>query len=159
MAIKEEGAVANPLKVEFLFDFGSPNAYLAERVIPQIERRTGAKFDYDRPIAGLAAVDAHTLRLRTTAVDYTLLERLASLPAMAVAREAIEAAGADVMTRPAGSGPYVLKEWRKGSRIVLEANPHYRTFAFPASADPAHREQTTQAISRLFLRAQGNHRL
>ena len=27
------------------------------------------------------------------------------------------------------------------------------------SADPAHREQTTQAISRLFLRAQGNHRL
>jgi glutamyl-tRNA reductase len=27
------------------------------------------------------------------------------------------------------------------------------------SADPAHREQTTQAISRLFLRTQGNHRL
>jgi len=33
-------------KVEFHFDFGSPNAYLAHRVIPQIERRTGAKFDY-----------------------------------------------------------------------------------------------------------------
>jgi 2-hydroxychromene-2-carboxylate isomerase len=36
----------NPLKVEFLFDFGSPNAYLAEQVIPSIERRTGVKFDY-----------------------------------------------------------------------------------------------------------------
>lgn len=36
----------NPLKVEFLFDFGSPNAYLAELVIPAIERRTGVKFDY-----------------------------------------------------------------------------------------------------------------
>lgn len=35
-----------PLKVEFLFDFGSPNAYLAELVIPAIERRTGVKFDY-----------------------------------------------------------------------------------------------------------------
>jgi 2-hydroxychromene-2-carboxylate isomerase len=34
------------VKVEFHFDFGSPNAYLAYRVIPQIERRTGAKFDY-----------------------------------------------------------------------------------------------------------------
>jgi 2-hydroxychromene-2-carboxylate isomerase len=41
-----EGAGMNVLKVEFLFDFGSPNAYLAERVIPSIERRTGVKFDY-----------------------------------------------------------------------------------------------------------------
>ena len=38
--------MANPPKVEFLFDFGSPNAYLAELVIPSIERRTGVKFDY-----------------------------------------------------------------------------------------------------------------
>jgi 2-hydroxychromene-2-carboxylate isomerase len=35
-----------PVKVEFLFDFGSPNAYLAERVIPDIERRAGVKFAY-----------------------------------------------------------------------------------------------------------------
>jgi 2-hydroxychromene-2-carboxylate isomerase len=35
-----------PVKVEFLFDFGSPNAYLAERVIPDIERRVGVKFAY-----------------------------------------------------------------------------------------------------------------
>jgi len=33
-------------KAEFLFDFGSPNAFLAHRVIPDIERRTGANFDY-----------------------------------------------------------------------------------------------------------------
>jgi len=33
-------------KVEFLFDFGSPNAYLAEVAIPGIEQRTGAKFEY-----------------------------------------------------------------------------------------------------------------
>ena len=32
--------------VEFHFDFGSPNAYLSHLVIPDIERRTGAKFDY-----------------------------------------------------------------------------------------------------------------
>ena len=35
-----------PIKVEFTFDFGSPNAYLAEKVIPEIERRTGVKFEY-----------------------------------------------------------------------------------------------------------------
>lgn len=34
------------LKVEFQFDFGSPNAYLAEVAIPGIEQRTGVKFAY-----------------------------------------------------------------------------------------------------------------
>lgn len=29
---------------EFHFDFGSPNAYLAHRVLPAIEQRTGARF-------------------------------------------------------------------------------------------------------------------
>jgi 2-hydroxychromene-2-carboxylate isomerase len=33
-------------KVEFHFDFGSPNAYFAHRVIPGIEQRTGVKFAY-----------------------------------------------------------------------------------------------------------------
>jgi 2-hydroxychromene-2-carboxylate isomerase len=33
-------------KLEFLFDFGSPNAYLAHQVVPEIEGRTGAKFEY-----------------------------------------------------------------------------------------------------------------
>jgi 2-hydroxychromene-2-carboxylate isomerase len=32
--------------VQFHFDFGSPNAYLAHLVLPEIEQRTGAKFDY-----------------------------------------------------------------------------------------------------------------
>ncbi len=32
--------------IEFHFDFGSPNAYLAHRVIPDIEARTGARFTY-----------------------------------------------------------------------------------------------------------------
>ena len=32
--------------VEFHFDFGSPNAYLSHLVIPEIERRTGVKFEY-----------------------------------------------------------------------------------------------------------------
>ncbi len=34
------------VNVEFHFDFGSPNAYLAHRVIPGIEQRTGARFRY-----------------------------------------------------------------------------------------------------------------
>lgn len=33
-------------KVEFLFDFGSPNAYLSWKVVPEIEKRTGTTFQY-----------------------------------------------------------------------------------------------------------------
>jgi 2-hydroxychromene-2-carboxylate isomerase len=38
--------VSTMVKVEFHFDFGSPNAYLSHLVIPDIEQRTGVKFDY-----------------------------------------------------------------------------------------------------------------
>jgi len=34
------------VKAEFLFDFGSPNAYLSHLVIPGIEARTGVEIDY-----------------------------------------------------------------------------------------------------------------
>jgi 2-hydroxychromene-2-carboxylate isomerase len=33
-------------KVEFHFDFGSPNAYLAHLVVPESEQRTGVEFEY-----------------------------------------------------------------------------------------------------------------
>ncbi len=33
-------------RIEFHFDFGSPNAYLSHIVIPTIEQRTGARFAY-----------------------------------------------------------------------------------------------------------------
>jgi 2-hydroxychromene-2-carboxylate isomerase len=33
-------------KVEFHFDFGSPNAYLAHVIVPEIEARIEAKFEY-----------------------------------------------------------------------------------------------------------------
>ncbi len=38
--------------VDFLFDFGSPNAYLSHKVIPDIEWRTGATFVYTPVLLG-----------------------------------------------------------------------------------------------------------
>ena len=110
------------------------------RPVVDAARKPGAKFDYDAPIAGLRATDRYTLVLRLARADYTMLERLAGLPMMAVAREAVEAAGADVMRRPVGTGPYRLKEWRPASKVVLEANPNYRKVLFPESADAPQQE-------------------
>ena len=36
----------NALRVQFLFDVGSPNAYLCHKLLPAIEARTGARFEY-----------------------------------------------------------------------------------------------------------------
>ena len=38
--------------LEFLFDFGSPNAYLAHRVLPALAQRTGATVTYTPVLLG-----------------------------------------------------------------------------------------------------------
>ena len=106
------------------------------RPVVDAARKPGAKLDYDAPIEGLRAVDRYTLRIALANPDYTLLERLAGLPAMAVAREVVEGAGDNVMSHPVGTGPYRLKEWKKASRVVLEANPGYRPIRFPGEHRP-----------------------
>src|SRR5712664_2072071 len=41
--VRETAVSANP---QFMFDFGSPNAFLSHEAIPAIEIRTGARFEY-----------------------------------------------------------------------------------------------------------------
>ena len=41
--MRETAVSTNP---QFLFDFGSPNAFLSHEAIPAIEKRTGVKFEY-----------------------------------------------------------------------------------------------------------------
>ena len=36
----------NSVDARFLFDFGSPNAYFVHKVLPAVEARSGARFDY-----------------------------------------------------------------------------------------------------------------
>ena len=36
----------SPTAPQFMFDFGSPNAFLSHQAIPAIEKRTGVKFEY-----------------------------------------------------------------------------------------------------------------
>jgi ABC-type transport system substrate-binding protein len=104
------------------------------RSVVDAARKPGAKLDYDAPIEGLRATDRYTLVIRLAHADYTMLERLAGLPMMAVAREVVEAAGADIMRHPVGTGAYRLEEWKAASRVVLAANPNYRKVAFPENA-------------------------
>ena len=40
------------MKVDFIFDFASPNAYCCHKVIPEIQDRTGIKFNYIHCLLG-----------------------------------------------------------------------------------------------------------
>ncbi len=121
----------------------SPSAGFVEGKIVGLDaltnqaRKTG-HFDYDAPIEGLQTPDQYTLRIRLTRPDPNFLYVLAYGGLAAVAREVIEHYGAQSGQHPVGTGPYQLKQYVPRSKIVLEANPHYRGFIwdFEPSSDP-----------------------
>jgi ABC-type transport system substrate-binding protein len=120
----------------------SPYAWLFENKIVGLDeleeraKKTG-KFEYDTKIAGIEVRDKYTLSIKLKDPDYNFLYVLAMPNVVPVAREVIEAYDADTMGHPVGTGPYVLKEWVRRSKIVLEKNPNYRGFELETRyADP-----------------------
>ena len=125
----------------------SPNLYLIEDKLlgldeaGQLAAKTGKPFDYDAKYPGLQVLDRYTLRLKLKRPDYSLIHHLATHYFGAVAREVAEHYGDDIGAHPVGTGPYRLKEWRRGHRIVLEANPDFRELTLDAThAEPGDAE-------------------
>lgn len=111
----------------------SPYAWLFEHNIVGLDElaaqaaRTG-RFDYDARIPGLEVRDRYTISFKLVAPDFNFLYVMAMPNVAPVAREVIEAYGADTHAHPVGTGPFVLREWVRRSKIVLERNPDYRGF-------------------------------
>ena len=82
--------------------------------------------NYDTPVEGIKAVDKYTLQLSLTDTNFNFMQILAMPAFGAVAREAITAYASNTNAKPVGTGPYLLKEWRPGNKIILEANPNFR---------------------------------
>jgi oligopeptide transport system substrate-binding protein len=114
--------------------------YLLERNLVGLDdvlarARASGTLDYDAPIEGLQAIDRYTLRIRFSRPDYAFKWWLATGQFAAVAREVIDMykdGSNRVMEHPVGTGPYMLKQWVRGQRIVLEANPGFRELLYPA---------------------------
>src|SRR5438132_5716259 len=94
--------------------------------------KTG-KFDYDAPLLGLTVIDRYTLKIRLKKPDLRFPYVLAVQNMGAMAREVVEAYGADIGAHPVGTGPYLLSEYRRSARIVLTANPNFRAVSYVAA--------------------------
>jgi ABC-type transport system substrate-binding protein len=122
----------------------SANLYLLESAgilgLSELRQETLAAkkpFDYDREVEGLKALDRYTLQVRLAKPSPRLLHQFAD-PSFtaAVAREVVEAYGDKVGEHPVGTGPFVLKDWKRSSRIVLARNPNYRDVPYAEQPPP-----------------------
>jgi len=113
----------------------SPNLYRLENAqllgLSELRKKLLAEkkpFDYDTPVEGLKTLDRYTFQVKLAKSDPRLLLKEFTDPnvSAAVAREVVDMYGDKIGEHPVGTGPFVLKSWKRSSRIVLAKNPNYR---------------------------------
>jgi oligopeptide transport system substrate-binding protein len=77
-----------------------------------------------RQVSGVKVIDDYTLQIQIDAPKVYFLAKLTYPTAFVVDKENVES-GRNWMFRPNGTGPFKLREWRVGERIVLERNENY----------------------------------
>jgi len=113
----------------------SPNLYQLENAkllgLSELRKRTldaKAPFPYDVEVEGVRALDRYTLQITLGEPAPRFHQTLMTDSGIfgAVAREVVEAWGDKISEHPVGTGPFLLAEWRRSSRIVLAKNPNFR---------------------------------
>lgn len=121
---------------------GEDVKYSFERLLnPETASPTAYFFDMiegaDAVIAGETTelsgitVDGRTVTFRMTRPEWTLTQRFALPPGFIIAREGVDAAGADFGRQPLGAGPFVLESWQSGVQLNAVRNPNYYNQGFP----------------------------
>jgi len=95
------------------------------------------RFDYDAKVEGIEVRGKYEISFRLKEPDFNFLYVMAMPNVVPVAREVIDAYDADTPAHPVGTGPFVLKEWVRRSKIVLERNENHRGYELDTRyADP-----------------------
>ena len=106
---------------------------------------TGA-FDYDSEVEGLRALDRYTVQFRMAVPRPRFILTLADPGGLGImAREVVEHYGDRIMEHPVGTGPFMLQEWKRSSRLTFVRNPNYRQEHY--DAQPAADDAAAQAIA------------
>ena len=134
--------------------WNSPNLYRLEasKILGLSELRQQVlkdkqPFPYDREVEGLRTLDRYTFQVKLAEPAPRFHQEVMTDAGNfgALAREVVEFYGDKIMEHPVGTGPFVLSEWRRSSRIVLARNPNYREVLYDEQA-PAD-DPRSQAIA------------
>ncbi len=101
--------------------FRSPNTWVLDKILGSEEFMDGKK-EY---IEGIEVIDRYTLRLKLKERFSPFLGLLTMPPAYVVPEEVVRTLGNDFSSRPVGTGPFILKEWRHNQEIILGARNDY----------------------------------
>lgn len=111
------------------------SSFLEEKVIGledlRKKARASGKFDYDAEVEGVRALDRYTVQFRLGEPRPRFIYNLVDPATLGiVAREVVERYGDRIMEHPVGTGPFMLKSWRRASEIILVRNPTFRVKVF-----------------------------
>jgi oligopeptide transport system substrate-binding protein len=116
---------------------GADFKYAIERVLNPATRSKGMEYyreivgapdfvtGHATTVSGIVTPDPWTIIFHLMSPDPIFVQKLAMPFAAAVPREVTERWGDDFSIHVIGSGPFILREWLGGQRIVLVKNPHY----------------------------------
>ncbi len=76
-------------------------------------------------IESVKAIDARTVEFTLNRPDAVLPAILSDAAGLMVSPTALRADEKAIAKRPIGTGPFILKEWQQGHKIILERNPNY----------------------------------
>ena len=106
----------------------------------------GGKFDYDSEAEGLRALDRYTVQIKLGETRPRFVLGLADPSVLGImAREVVEKYGDRIMEHPVGTGPFMLQEWKRSSKITLARNPGFREKLY--QAEPPTDDAKAQAIA------------
>jgi ABC-type transport system substrate-binding protein len=105
--------------------------------------------NYGGEFKSIEAVDANTVKFTLCNPDPAFPAKVAFSGFAIQNKEYLDANGGDsvkMSDKPNGTGPYILKEWKRGDSITFEANPNYwgpkpayKTLVFRWSTEAAQR--------------------
>lgn len=83
--------------------------------------------NYGGEFKSIEALDQYTVKFTLNTPDPAFLSKVAfgAFAIHSAAQLEATGGGGDILSKPLGSGPYMLKEWVRGDHITLVPNPHY----------------------------------
>lgn len=115
--------------------FANGEPVTAEDVVYSLQRAAGEKSDWARffkPVTKYTIVDPKTVTLHLDKPFTPMLNNLALFSASILPKKEVEAKGDEFFKMPFGSGPFQVKQWTHGEKMVLAKNANYWQSGKPA---------------------------